>query len=85
MASCHGVLPDTAQTIIRSLDDSQGNMLTGILVEARYRIEDVRKRTIIRSEVLQKVLEKLRDHNIPVATPKMRLESERHWVDTYLK
>jgi len=85
VASCHGVLPDTAQTIIRSLDDSQGNMLTGILVEARYRVEDVRKRTIIRSEVLQKVLEKLREHNIPVATPKMRLESERHWVNTYLK
>lgn len=85
VASCQGVLPDTAQTIIRSLDDSQGNMLTGILIEARYRIEDVRKRTIIRSEVLQKVLEKLRDHNIPVATPKMRLESERHWVNTYLK
>jgi small-conductance mechanosensitive channel len=84
VASCHGVLPDTAQTIIRSLDDSQGNMLTGILVEARYRIEDVRKRTTIRSEVLQKVLEKLRDHNIPVATPKMRLENERHWVETYL-
>ncbi len=83
VASCHGVLPDTAQTIIRSLDDSQGNMLTGILVETRYRIKDVRKRTIIRSEVLQKVLEKLRTHNIPVATPKMRLENERHWVETY--
>jgi len=85
VASCHGVLPDTAQTIIRSLDDSQGNMLTGILVEARYRIEDVRKRTTIRSEVLQKILEELRAHNIPIATPKMRLERERHWVETYLK
>ena len=85
IASCRGVLPDTAQTIIRSLDDSQGNMLAGILVEARYRIEDVRKRTMIRSEVLQKVLEKLRAHNIPVATPKMRLESERHWAETYTK
>jgi len=85
VASCHGVIPDTAQTIIRSLDDSRGNMLTGILVEARYRIEDVRKRTTIRSEVLQKVLENLRAHNIPVATPKMRLESERHWAETYPK
>ncbi|MCD6388624.1 MAG: mechanosensitive ion channel family protein [Desulfobulbaceae bacterium] len=85
VASCHGVLPDTAQTIIRSLDDSQGNMLTGILVEARYRIEDVRKRTTIRSEVLQKILEELRAHNIPIATPKMRLEREHHWVETYLK
>ena len=84
VASCHGVLPDTAQTIIRSLDDSQGNMLTGIQVEARYRIGDVRKRTTIRSEVLQKILEELRAHNIPIATPKMRLERERHWVKTYL-
>ncbi len=85
VASCHGVLPDTTQTIIRSLDNQQGNMLTGILVEARYRIEDVRKRTIIRSEVLQKVLEKLKAHNIPIATPKMRLEREQHWSETYLK
>lgn len=81
VASCHGVLPDTAQTIIRSVDDSQGKMLTGILVEARYRIDDVRKRTIIRSEVLQKVIEGLKAHNIPVATAKMRLESERRWVE----
>lgn len=85
IASCHGVLPDTAQTIIRSLDDSQGNILAGILVEGRYRIEDVRKRTRIRSEVLQRVIEELRAHNIPVATPKIRFENERHWLETYPK
>jgi small-conductance mechanosensitive channel len=83
IAACHGVLPGTAQTIIRSLDDSQGNMLVGILVEGRYRIENVRKRTTIRSEVLQNVLEELRTHKVPVATPKIRFENERHWVDTY--
>ncbi len=83
VASCAGVLPDSAQTIVRSLDDAQGKMLTGILIEARYRIGDVRKRTLIRSDVLQKVLEELKAHNIPVATPKMRLESERRWAETY--
>ncbi len=83
IASCQDVLPGTAQTIIRSLDDAQGNMLAGILVEGRYRIENVRKRSTIRSEVLQKVLEELRAHNIPVATPKIRFENERHWVETY--
>lgn len=85
VASCRDVLPDSAQTIIRSLDDSQGNMLTGVLIEARYHIADVRRRTKIRSEVLQKVLEDLRSHNIPIATKKIRMERERHWVDTYLK
>lgn len=84
ISSCQGVLPNTAQTIIRSLDDGQGRMLTGVQIEARYRIEDVRRRTVIRSEVLQKVLEGLKTHNIPVATTKMRLESERHWASTYL-
>ncbi len=84
VASCQGVLPDTAQTIIRSLDDYQGKMLTGVLIEARYRIEDVRKRTLIRSAVLQKVLEDLKAQNIPVATPKMRMESERNWSKTFL-
>lgn len=85
IASCPGVLPGTAQTIIRSLDDSQGKMLTGILVEGRYRIEEVRKRTIIRSEVLQKVIEELLANNIPVATPKVRFENERRWGEIYQK
>ncbi len=79
VSACKGVLPDTAQTIIRSVDDSQGRMLTGVLVEARYKIEDVRMRTLIRSEVLQKVLESLQENNIPIATPIMRLENERRW------
>ena len=74
-----------ATSTANDLDDSQGKMLTGILVEGRYRIEDVRKRTVIRSEVLQKVLEELIANNIPVATTKIRFENERHWGEVYAK
>ncbi len=68
--SCEEVIPDTAQIVIRSLwDDEQGHMLSGVLVEARYRIEDVRNRTNTRSIVLQKILKTLNEHQIPIATP----------------
>ncbi len=83
IASCQDVLPNTAETLIRSVDDSQGNMLTGILVEGRYRIKDIKKRTPIRSIVLQKVIEALLANNIPIATPKIRLEKEERWVENY--
>jgi len=83
IASCHDVLPDTAATLIRSVDDSQGNMLTGILIEGRYRISDIKKRTSIRSIVLQRVIEELLANNIPIATPKIRLEKEEQWLESY--
>jgi small-conductance mechanosensitive channel len=68
--SCEEVIPDTAQIVIRSLwDYEQGHMLSGVLVEARYRIEDVRNRTNTRSIVLQKILKTLNEHQIPIATP----------------
>ena len=68
--SCEEVILDTAQIVIRSLwDYEQGHMLSGVLVEARYRIEDVRNRTNTRSIVLQKILKTLNEHQIPIATP----------------
>ena len=85
IASCREVLPNTAETLIRAVDDSQGSMLTGILIEGRYRIADIKNRTPIRSVVLQKVLEELAAHNIPIATPLLRLEPEKRWAETYQK
>jgi len=84
VSSCEGVLAESCTVIVRSLDDSGGNMLTGVLMEARYHINDVRNRTLIRSEVLHKIIDQLRIHNIPIATPKIRLENEKQWVKTYL-
>ena len=72
---CEGVMPETANVVIRSLwDDDQGHLLSGVLVEARYKIEDVRKRTNIRSDVLQKILATLKEHNIPMAAPLIKVQ-----------
>ena len=74
--NCDGVIADSAQVVIRSLwDDRGGHQLAGVLLEARYRIEDVRKRTTIRSVVLSRVLKQLRDHQVPLASPRIQIES----------
>ncbi len=63
------IIPDTAQLVTRSLwDDNRGHLLSGILLEVRYRILDVRNRTAIRSTVLEKLLPALKANNIPLAT-----------------
>ncbi|PID72655.1 MAG: hypothetical protein CSB34_00950 [Desulfobulbus propionicus] len=69
------VIPGTAQVVVRSLwDDRGGHQLAGVLLEARYYIDDVRKRTKIRSTVLTDVLTILRENNIPLAMPSVRIE-----------
>ena len=73
------VISGTSQVIIRNVDDSQGHLLTGIMAEARYQINDVKRRTLIRSQVLKAVLAALQAHNIPVATPLMRHMTEQAW------
>ncbi|MHC5040158.1 MAG: hypothetical protein ACYTHM_22860, partial [Planctomycetota bacterium] len=63
-----GVLKDTGQIVVRSLwDDARGHQMAGVLLEARYRVEDVRRRTTIRSEVLEKLLQALQKNNVPLA------------------
>ncbi len=63
------IIPDTAQLVTRSLwDDNRGHLLSGILLEVRYRLIDVRNRTTIRSNVLEKLLPALKENNIPLAT-----------------
>ena len=70
------VLPDTAEIVVRSLwDDTAGHMGSGILLEGRYRIEDVRNRSKIRSEVLKNIARELASENISLASPRVRIES----------
>lgn len=74
--ACDGVISGSAQAVVRSLwDDRGGHQLAGVLLEGRYRIDNVRKRTAIRSAVLTKVLASLRENHIPLATPGLRIES----------
>lgn len=83
IAACPKVVSDSGQVLLRGVDDSSGRMLTGILVEARYHLADVRQRTVVRSEVLEALLDNLRHNHIPIATPKLRLEQEQDWCELY--
>jgi len=63
------IMPDTGALIVRSIwDDKQGLYSSGVMLEARYRIENVRKRTDIRAEVLERLLEELKANEIPMPT-----------------
>lgn len=74
--SCAEIIPGSAQVVVRSLwDDRGGHALAGVLLEGRYRIKDVRKRTAIRSTVLTAVLAILQKHHIPLAIQGVRVES----------
>ncbi|MEC8943177.1 MAG: mechanosensitive ion channel family protein [Verrucomicrobiota bacterium] len=69
------VLPDSAEIVVRSLwDDNGGHMGSGILMEGRYHIEDVRNRTRIRSEVLKSINRDLAAAGIALASPRVRIE-----------
>ena len=74
IAETEGVLPETAEVVIRSLwDVTRGHLLSGVLIEGRYRISDVRNRTRIRSRVLQRILVDLRAAGIPLAVQRVEL------------
>lgn len=74
--SCGKVIPGSAQVVVRSLwDDTGGHQLSGVLLEGRYRIDDVRKRTAIRSTVLTAILTIFQENDIPLAIPGVRIES----------
>ncbi len=73
--SCGKVIPGSAQVVVRSLwDDRGGHQLAGVLLEARYQIDNVRNRTVIRSTVLTEVLTILQENSIPLAMPGVRIE-----------
>lgn len=71
-----GVIPDTADTVIRGLwSDDGGHQLAGVLVEGRYTIPDVRTRTRIRSTVLRNLVARMRQNNIPFATQHLNINT----------
>ena len=68
------VLENSAEIVVRSLwHDDGGHMNSGILVEGRYRIADIRERTRIRSQVLKNILKDLQRENIHLASPSIRV------------
>ncbi|NQU20144.1 MAG: mechanosensitive ion channel [Candidatus Nealsonbacteria bacterium] len=72
--SVEAVIPDSASIVVRSLwDDVQGHLMAGVLVEGRYRIEEVRRRTVVRSEVLEKLLKALQQNGIPMAAQPVQI------------
>lgn len=68
-----GIIKDSGSVVIRSIwDDDQGHMLSGVLFEARYRLEDVKRRTVIRSEVLEHLIAVFKAEGIPMAAVPVR-------------
>ena len=66
-----GILDDTVEVVVRSIwDQSRGVLLSGALLEIRYRIPDIRERTRIRSRILVQVVRALKEKGIAMpATP----------------
>lgn len=74
--SCKEIMTGSGQVVVRSLwDDMGGYQLSGVLLEGRYHIENVRRRTAIRSVVLSNVLTIFQEHNIPLAQQGMIVEA----------
>jgi len=73
--SCDKIIPGSAQVVVRSLwDDRGGHQLAGVLLEGRYHINNVRRRTSIRSTVLTEVLKIFQKNDVPLAIPGVRIE-----------
>lgn len=69
-----GIIKNTTTVVIRSLwDDDQGHLLSGVLYEARYRLEDVTRRTVLRSEVLANIIRDFQTHGIPMASMPLKM------------
>ncbi len=63
-----GIINDSATVVVRSIwDDDQGHLLSGVLYEARYRLEDVKTRTVLRSTVLENLIEVFQANEIHMA------------------
>jgi len=75
--SISDVVPDSADIVLRSIwDDDQGHLMAGYLLEGRYRIDDIRRRTVIRSAVLEQIVKALRDNDIPYASQPVTVQKD---------
>lgn len=69
-----GIATETVQVVVRSLwDDDRGHQLEGVLMEVRYRIEDVRDRTRIRSELLIRLKDDLAAAGVPLSIQRIEV------------
>lgn len=69
-----GVVEGSAQLVTRSLwDDERGHLLSGVLVEARYKLADVRTRTPVRSAVLENLLSAFKAAEIDLAVARVEV------------
>ncbi len=63
-----GIIDGTTTVVVRSIwDDDQGHLLSGVLYEARYRLEDVKTRTTLRSTVLENLIAAFQENGIEMA------------------
>lgn len=63
-----GIIDGTTTVVIRSIwDDDQGHLLSGVLYEARYRLVDVKTRTVLRSVILENLIKVFHNNNISMA------------------
>jgi len=76
VSAVEGILHDRTTVIIRSMwDDDLGHQLSGVLYEARYFLVDVKQRSAIRSEVLEKIISGFIEQNIPMASQPLTIHN----------
>lgn len=74
-----GILHERTTVVIRSMwDDDHGHQMSGVLYEARYFLEDVKQRTAIRSEVLEKIISGFIEHGVPMASQPLTIRSSNN-------
>ena len=74
-----GIIHEHTTIVIRSMwDDDFGHQLSGVLYEARYILEDVTKRTIIRSMVLENIILCFQEKQIPMASQPVSIVGEKN-------
>jgi len=79
VSQVEGVLHDRTTVVIRSMwDDDLGHQLSGVLYEARYFLEDVKQRSTIRSEVLEKIIRAFNVQGIPMASQPLTIHTAPH-------
>ena len=72
-----GVIPGTADVLLRELwHDEGGHQPSGVLMEGRYKLIEIKKRTPVRSEILRNVLSHFHKEGIRFASPEIRLNRE---------
>jgi len=76
------IIPDTADIVVRGVwNDERGHDLSGILVEGRYFIENIRDRTRIRSQVLRSLISHFKDERISFAAQHLHIKNETHLTE----